>query len=287
MESLLRTTAAAVAITVLIVMTNALGDVPEYDIVVGDTIDVDNPEGLVYRDDGFWVMKQGSGPEWRLQHYSTSGVLVSQYELPGSVSRNGLAWDGTYWWISDNNYGSDTIYKCVLDELNGIAVPVASYSWPHTGPVGLEWAEGKLWVSDNHTDIIYRVTVGGSSLTLTDWCSTNPAPYGLAWDGANMWSVTGPAGGGAPGEREIYKHDTNGDIIEIWHYPPADDPNLGSYGGYATGIAFANGQMWYCDYDKDQIIQAIPAPGAAVLGMIGIGMVGAYTRKRRLPDASQ
>jgi len=44
-------------------------------------------------------------------------------------------------------------------------------------------------------------------------------------------------------------------------------------------------------YDRaltaDEVPELVPVPGAAILGMIGIGMVGACTRKRRLADASQ
>jgi len=140
--------------------------------------------------------------------------------------------------------------------------------------VGLEWAQGYLWVSDNSTDIIYKVTVGSTILTPDPWCATNPEPYGLAWDGSNMWSLTGPAGGFDPvhGDREIYKHDADGNIIEIWHYPD----------GIGAGIAFADGRLYYADFDKELIIEAIPAPGAVILGGIGAGFVGWLRRRRAI-----
>jgi len=235
---------------------------PEYDITIGRTINTDKPLGLAYRHDGFWVT-QGVTQD-TLRHYTTDGTLLAEYQLPGSVMRQGVAWDGTHWWIADNNYGSETIYKCELNEAEKRLEPVRAYSWPHLGPTGLEWAEGYLWVSDDATDIIYRVSVGDTSFTaIEDWCSTNPEPMDLAWDGTNIWSMTGPSGGFDPvhGEREIYKHDAAGNIIEIWHYPPADDPAAGSYGGCGTGLAFAGSQLWYCDYDRNQIIEAIRGPG--------------------------
>jgi len=40
-------------------------------------------------------------------------------------------------------------------------------------------------------------------------------------------------------------------------------------------------------YAISEELTVVPVPGAAILGMIGIGMVGAYTRKRRLPDATE
>jgi len=233
-------------------------ETPEHDITVGRTIDTDKPVCLVYRHDGFWVT--GGVTEGTLRHYSTDGALLAEYQLPGSVQRYGVAWDGAHWWIGDNNYGSETIYKCELNEAEKRLQPVRAYAWPYLGPSGLEWAQGYLWVSDDATDIIYRVSVGDTSFTaIEDWCSTNPEPWDLAWDGTNMWSITGPGGGFDPvhGEREIYKHDAAGNIIEIWHYPPADDPAAGSYGGCGTGLAFAGSQLWYCDYDKNQIIEAI------------------------------
>jgi len=230
-------------------LPNSLWAIPEYDITIGDTIDADNPTGLIYRDDGFWVLREGiTDADDCLQHYSMAGSLLGEYDVPGSVSRNGLAWDGTYFWIADNNYGPEIIYKC---SLNGTLSVVQSYTWSHTGPVGLEWAQGYLWVADNHTDTIYRVTVGATSFTsIESWCTTNPEPWGLAWDGSNMWSLSGPAGGGpggSDGRREIYKHDADGDIIEIWHYPD----------GTGTGMAFDGSQLYYCDMEKDQIIEAL------------------------------
>ena len=239
----------------------ALAQIPEHDITVGRTIHTNKPVCLVYRHDGFWVTQAVT--EDTLRHYSMDGTLLAEYQLPGSVQRYGVAWDGTHWWIGDNNYGSETIYKCELNEAEKRLEPVRAYDWPYLGPSGLEWAQGYLWVSDDSTDIIYRVSVGDTSFTaIEDWCSTNPEPWDLAWDGTNIWSITGPGGGFDPvhGEREIYKHDAAGNIIEIWHYPPADDPGQGSYGGCGTGLAFAGSQLWYCDHDRNEIIEGIRGP---------------------------
>jgi len=138
-------------------------EAPEYDITVGRTIHTDKPVCLVYRHDGFWVT--GGVTEGTLRHYSTDGTLLAEYQLPGSVSRYGVAWDGTHWWIADNNYGPETIYKCELNEAEKRLEPLRAYAWPHQGPSGLEWAQGYLWVSDHSTDIIYRVSVGDTSFT--------------------------------------------------------------------------------------------------------------------------
>ncbi|MHC4707627.1 MAG: NHL repeat-containing protein, partial [Planctomycetota bacterium] len=217
------------------------GAAPKYDAVVGTRIAVDNPEGLVYRDDGFWVLKAGkSHAEDRLQHYSVAGTLVNEFRVPGSINRTGLAWDGTHWWIADNNYGPEKIYK--LDANLKVLQP---YTWSYTGPVALEWAQGYLWVADNHTDTIYRVSVSATSLSAALWSTANPEPAGLAWDGRHMWSSCGPSGGGpGPRPREIYQHDALGNIIKTLRYPD----------GIATGIAFVGAQLYYCDYEKDQII---------------------------------
>lgn len=234
-------------------------ETPEYDITVGRTINVPGPSGLVYRDDGFWVVSWSTGDGTRLHHYSSSGVLLGNYSVPEEYLVQGLAWDGEYWWIADNIHPSgDKIKKCELTS-TGLNV-LKEYIWPGpgSGPVALEWAQGYLWVADNHSDLICRVSVSDTSFTsVTPWSSGNIAPYGLAWDGTNMWSSCSPAGGGTSGPREIYKHDASGNIIEIWHYPGTDGPPPGSYGGCATDIAFVGNRLWYCDYDKNQIIEAI------------------------------
>jgi len=241
----------------------AWAQIPEHDITVGRTINVPGPSGLVYRDDGFWVISWSIGEGTRLHHYSFIGVLLGNYSVPEEYLVQGLAWDGKYWWIADNIHPSgDKIKKCELTR-TGLNV-LKEYIWPGpgSGPVALEWAQGYLWVVDNHTDVIYRTTVNDTSFTSVEpWSSGNISPYGLAWDGTNMWSSCSPAGGGTSGPREIYKHDANGNIIEIWHYPGADGPPPGAYGGCATDIAFVGNRLWYCDYDKNQIIEAIRGPG--------------------------
>ncbi len=254
--------------------------ISEHDITVGRTIDVPGPSGLVYRDDGFWVVSWSIGEGTRLHHYSSIGVLLGNYSVPEEYLVQGLAWDGTHWWIADNIHPSgDKIKKCELTS-TGLNV-LKEYIWPGpgSGPVALELAQGYLWVADNHSDLICRVTVGDTSFTSVEpWSSGNISPYGLAWDGTNMWSSCSPAGGGISGPREIYKHDANGNIIEIWHYPGAPGPPPGAYGGCATDIAFVGNRLWYCDYDKNQIIEAIRGAG--------IGLVAYYPFNGNANDES-
>ena len=261
--------------------------VPEYYPTTGRTIHVPHPSGLVHSDDAFWVLSRDWSVEpaiaTRLYKYSakpdTWGQLLGDYSVPQVDNVQGLAWDLTHWWIVDNSgWTADKINKCELTA-TGLNV-VQSYDWPYSGPVSVEWAQSYLWVADNHTDVIYRVTVGDTSFTSVEpWSSGNISPYGLAWDGTHMWSLCSPAGGGTHGPREIYKHDVNGDIIEIWHYPPVNEP---VYGGAGLGLAIADKRLYYSDYYSNQIIELvpIPAPGALVLGGIGVGFVG-WLRRRK------
>jgi len=55
--------------------------------------------------------------------------------------------------------------------------------------------------------------------------------------------------------------------------------------GQIVGTGVINGE-WRA-YLLTPESNVIPAPGAAILGMIGIGMVGAYTRKRRLTHVTE
>jgi hypothetical protein len=145
----------------------------------------------------------------------------------------------------------------------------------------LEWAGGYLWVADNSTDTIYRVTVGETALeSIESWCTTNPEPYGLAWDQANIWSLTGPSGGFDPvhGEREIYKHDAGGNVIEIWHYPAVEPIPPEPYGSAGQGLTFAQNRLFYSDTSQQKIIELIPEPSTLLL--LGLGGV-ALVRKRR------
>lgn len=62
--------------------------------------------------------------------------------------------------------------------------------------------------------------------------------------------------------------NANGNSIVTWQSYGQDGSGYGVYGNFDN-------------------LAPVPVPGAAVLGMIGIGMVGAYTRKRRQADVTE
>ena len=88
-----------------------------------------------------------------------------------------------------------------------------------------------------------------------------------------------------------------------WNYNYTDGLVIGSLdGNWSMTAQFTSsptglGSGWYAysaDSDPIQLslvksveLTPVPVPGAAVLGMLGIGMVGAYTRKRRLAHVTE
>jgi len=73
---------------------------------------------------------------------------------------------------------------------------------------------------------------------------------------------------------------------DLWFGSLKDDPEPRSFGGLIDEV-----QVWSECRTQEQVGQdmqaPVPAPGAAILGMIGIGMVGAYARKHRLSDTTE
>ena len=122
-----------------------------------------------------------------------------------------------------------------------------------------------------------RPTPGGATTT---WSFATPI---IAF-GAN-WDLAGPGGQGTG-----LKMFLNGNLVgsEI------PDATAGGFWGVTgdpfdqvlltTGTQGGSAET----YEMDNMVYGqVPVPGAAILGMIGIGMVGAYTRKRRLAHVTQ
>ena len=105
-----------------------------------------------------------------------------------------------------------------------------------------------------------------------------------------------------PGE-SYFDGDTYFTSQQAWNYNYTDGLVIGSLDGdWSMDVKFtqtpsglSNG--WYAYSANSAPIQLsvsntveltpVPVPGAAILGMIGIGMVGAYTRKRRIAHVTE
>jgi len=113
---------------------------------------------------------------------------------------------------------------------------IRSFPSPGPSPVGLAWDGEYLWVSDDSTDTIYKVSsLDGSVVSSFD--SPGSDPKDLAWDGTNLWAVEGT-------EVTMYKlNPASGDTLTSIHldiYNPGGDWTITLY-----GLAWDGSHLFY------------------------------------------
>jgi len=159
-------------------------------------------------------------------------------------------------------------------------------SWPREGYVytgggqfngevvdaGFEGYRFMVYGESNQRIALMKYYYVGDTMTdevLFSWSHNVVADqtYRLRRDGLGNWSLSY---GNADG--------SNMQVAAIGSVPDSTFNNFGHVGVYMLRNQSA------LDYVE---VSAIPVPGAAILGMIGIGMVGAFTRKRRLAHLTE
>ena len=216
--------------------------------------------------------------------------IVNTFEAPQDSSPRGLAWDGTYLWLSDD--AQDMIYKLTT---NGEVV--TSFAWPSefgTAPYGLTWDGEYLRIVSNSDDKILKLTTEG--VWVSEFAAPNPpyqSPQGITWDGSTLWlsdngygttyppsvnqlttdgaiifsfqldcdtrSLRGLAYDGVnlwllvDTGRTIYRISTSGEILESFDL--SDDIGIS---GYVYGLTWDDSNLWVATRSPAAIYQLKP-----------------------------
>lgn len=207
------------------------------------------PRGLEYAA-GFLYVTQASSKDYIFKVDPTrqpSEQVQQRYDWTLSDFPIGLAWDGEYFYVSDDTteedfatgqgfiYKVDTDFKLVgklpapffwLRDMaydgSNLLVPTASED---------ERGKGKLFFLDPETgDIRKEFPTPGSD------------PSGLAWDGEHIWLSNADHWGD---DDYIYMLDTNGEVLATYPSP----------GSYPSGLAFDGQHLWVADWDTDTMYQ--------------------------------
>ena len=167
------------------------------------------------------------------------GEIVRTIPAPGP-STDGLAWDGTHLWASDNK--TNTIYQ--LDPADGTVL--SSFpAPPGVFPNDLTWDGENLWVAVNDGDTIYEIDTLGN--VLSSFPSPSSGPDGLAWDGLSLWHG-------------------DFDSSQIYRLDPETGAVLDSYGAISpNGLTYDGSFVWYVDNEPTGFYAVDPADGTLVL----------------------
>jgi hypothetical protein len=126
---------------------------------------------------------------------TTDGSIVASFPAPFSGHPDGLAWDGHYLWVGEENgriYHVDT----TMQLLRSIPAPNSN----GYNPRGLAFDGNDLWVGNQTPGIIYRVDTISGAIQEQFSSPAREVQQGLEWDGRYLW-CTG-------GYNWIYKMDT-------------------------------------------------------------------------------
>lgn len=129
-----------------------------------------SPSGLTW--DGKYLWTYGY-PSYKIYKINPSdGTIIATFDPPSGIEQNaGLAFDGTYMWISGGSY---------LYELNGYIYKlnpsdcsvISAYEAPCSRPISLTWDGKYLWCASFDSGKIYQLEVGESALAGTTASST-------------------------------------------------------------------------------------------------------------------
>jgi len=177
-----------------------------------------------------------SKPEW----VQTAEILQSM-DAPVEA-RTDLAFDGEFLWCGGFVSYDDPAYLYKIDPATlSVVQNLPTSNWP----IGIEWADGYLWVSSNGYESIIKVNpVNGSNLftsvEMGAWIN------GIAFDGQYLWC-------GSNNAQIVYKYNPNSDAI-------AATFQIGSLGGMAYVQDYlyicANGILNKCTVDPLQAVAA-------------------------------
>jgi len=218
------------------------------------------PNGLQATKDGLWILDQGDNKAYLVDYQSGKTLRALETE---SKAGSGITFDGEAIWLA-STYSREIIRA---DAKTGKTL--AKYESPGSGPVawsagrtsplapppkpapataapkkkaggarqatgahGLEWKNGKLWISNPPSQKIYRMNV-------KDWkeefsfSAAGDRPHGIGWEGDWLWCTDSNL-------NAFYKHDIKtGKIHECMQLSDKDP--------LPHGMTIWNGTVWYCD----------------------------------------
>jgi len=183
--------------------------------------------------------------------------IINTIPAPTPDTRD-LAFDGEYLWTGVRS--SNLIFK--LSPVDGTIIKTIPTTIEK--PYGLTFDGTYIWIAGNQNQIIQQVDTSDGTVIKTiptPGYISESYPYGLAWDGNNLWhNDTKGSSVSDPGDSTFYI-DTDGNILA------AHD----AHGGYPTGLAFDGEYLWSSDNEFVEIhkirvsdftvVETISAPG--------------------------
>jgi streptogramin lyase len=184
------------------------------------------PNGMQATAAGLWILDQITN---QVHLVSYDGEILTTLET-ASDKGSGVTDDGEALWLA-STYSREILR---IDKTTGQTL--ATYGSPdpsQTGAHGLEWRDGKLWVSNPPSATIYQIDPADDFKVIHSFPAPGKRPHGIGWQGDNLWCVE-------TNDRAIYLFDPKtGETLNKVDIPePNPEPH---------GMTIWEGHFWYCD----------------------------------------
>jgi streptogramin lyase len=225
------------------------------------------PNGLQATDAGLWIMDQGNDHVYLVD---AKGKVLRDLHTEADKA-SGITFDGKDLWLASTysrelircdaktgktlerrfTPGAGVIYQQTGDapgrsspllKKRSAAPPAARPappSGPPLGPIpagtgahGLEWLNGKLWVTVPPSRLVYRIEPKAWVVEHSFYTAGN-RPHGIGWEGRFLWVTDSNL-------NAFFKHDPDsGEIVEKIQLADSDP--------LPHGMTIRDGVLWYCD----------------------------------------
>lgn len=195
-----------------------------------------NPNALETTPEGLWIGEQVTD---RAHLVDWNGKLIRSVETESS-NTSGIAYGGGYLWMGANGKAigrpprpTDEAIGAIVKVDPATGKTVARYPAPGGGGVhGLEFAEGKLWITSLKIGKLTKVDPKDFRVVHQIPVQLGRA-HGLAWDPPGIWCMFS-------NDRLIQKLDpSDGTVLEVITLTK-DDPD-------PHGMCMYQGKLYYCD----------------------------------------
>ncbi len=213
------------------------------------------PNGLQATAEGLWILDQDDNRAYLVRY--NDGKVLRTLETDTKAG-SGITFDGLAVWTASTysrellkidalsgqtlaRFGSPgsgvvqwtTPRRSPLAPPSGPAAnPAASAARNATGAHGLEWRDGKLWVSNPPSQMIYRINPDPFRVE-KKFPTAGDRPHGLGWEGNWLWCAES-------NENAFFRFDPETGEADVKIQLSDNDP-------LPHGMTIRGSWMWYCD----------------------------------------
>ena len=213
------------------------------------------PNGLQATEEGLWILDQGDNRAYLVDY--ADGRTLKALDTDTKAG-SGITFDGSAIWtastysreilqidassgktLARHDSPGSGVVSWTVPRRSPLAPPAKPAPSPQpsgqrnaTGAHGMEWRDGKLWVSVPPSQMIYRIDPASFEIE-KQFPTAGNRPHGLGWEGRWLWCAES-------NENAFFRFDPETGKADAKIQLADSDP-------LPHGMTIHDGWMWYCD----------------------------------------